>query len=68
MSPVLDVIFLPWGTSSANETRASHNTLLPLEITAFGKIMRISQELSIWEYVEDEGASKHFMYKFMPYV
>lgn len=68
MSPGLDVIFLPWGTSSANEIRASHNTLLPLEITAFGKIMRISQELSIWEYVEDEGASKHFMYKFMPYV
>lgn len=62
MSPVLYVIFLLWETSSANETRASHNTLLPVEITGCGKNRRTFQELSIWEYAEDElySASERF--------
>lgn len=68
MSPGSDGIFPLWETSSASEIRTSHKTLLPLEITVSGKIVRISQELSIWEYVEDEYASKHFMYKYMPYI
>lgn len=53
MCPVLYVVFLLRETSSANETRTSHNASLPLEITGFGKNRGTSQELSIWEYVED---------------